>query len=334
MDKLRVAFIGAGRHANASLYPSLRLAPIEVVALCALPQDEEKARQTARLFGVPKVYLHVDDLLRAERNNIDACLVAVQPPDYFDLIQRVLAAGLPVFCEKPAAGSVAQARALEDAAGQAGIAVQVGFMKRHAAAYRLARTRMNAPDFGSPSSFYGKFVVGGGLYPDEYTYLVDNPIHLVDLARYFMGEVADVKVQRAEWPGKSWSYAASMRFESGAVGLLNFATTQSWRQHNEYAEITGAGHFVTVDNVVRYRHYPPEGPGEAWEPNFTVPADRNNSLLLMGYAAELAHFAEVAKGAVAPLATLTDARRALELIDQIYVAGGGVLDPGKTAGAW
>mgnify|MGYP002682809254 CR=1 FL=1 len=77
-----------------------------------------------------------------------------------------------------------------------------------------------------------------------------------------------------------------------------------------------------------------EGPGEAWEPNFTVPADRNNSLLLMGYAAELAHFAEVARGAAAPLATLTDARRALELIDQIYIAGGGMLDPGKTAGAW
>ena len=150
MDKLRVAFIGAGRHANASLYPSLRLAPIEVVALCALPQDEQKARETARLFGVPKVYLHVDDLLRAERNNIDACLVAVQPPDYFDLVQRLLTAGLPLFCEKPAAGSVAQARALEDAARQAGIAVQVGFMKRHAAAYRLARARMNAPDFGAP----------------------------------------------------------------------------------------------------------------------------------------------------------------------------------------
>ena len=37
--------------------------------MCALPQDEETARQTARLFGVPRVYLHVDDLLRAERDN-------------------------------------------------------------------------------------------------------------------------------------------------------------------------------------------------------------------------------------------------------------------------
>lgn len=138
----------------------------------------------------------------------------------------------------------------------------------------MARARIGISDFGPLSTFYGKFVVSGGLYPEEYTYLVDNPIHLVDLARYFMGEVVDVKAQRSEWPG------------------------------------------------------------EAWEPNFTVPADRNNSLVLMGYAAELAHFAEVAKGGAAPLATLTDARRALELIDAIYVAGGGVLDPGKTAGAW
>ncbi len=29
-----------------------------------------------------------------------------------------------------------------------------------------------------------------------------------------------------------------------------------------------------------------------------------------------------------------DARRALELIDEIYRQGGGVLEPGKTAAAW
>lgn len=331
MDKIRVGFIGAGRHATNILYPSLRYAPIELVAVTAL--EEEEAQRAARAFGAQRYYFGgFEEMLAKEK--LEACLIAVKPPDYSDVIRSVLEAGLPIWCEKPAAGSVAEAMALEQAAQRMGQPVQVGFMKRFAPAYRMARQAMAREAFGRPTSFIGKFVVGGGLYPDEYTYLVDNPIHMVDLARFFMGEIEYVSVEKTDWGDQRWSYAVLLRFAGGAVGMLHLANTQSWRKHNECVEITGQGHFTLVDNVIRYEYHPPDGPSECWEPNPTVPSAQNTSVMLTGYAQELIHFAEVVRNGAPPQATITDARRALELIDEIYRQGGGVLEPGKKAAAW
>lgn len=331
MDKIRIGFIGAGRHASNILYPSLRYAPIDLVAVAALEEDE--ARTAARNFGAPRYYVGgFDEMLAKEK--LDACMIAVKPPEYFRVVSAVLDAGLPIFCEKPGAGSVAEAIALEQLAQRKGKPVQVGFMKRFAPAYRMAKDAMAKKDFGKPSAFVGKFVVGSGLYPDEYTYLVDNPIHLVDLARFFMGEVERVSVEKTDWGDKRWSYAVTFRFANGAVGMLHLANTQSWRKHNEFVEITGQGHFTSVDNVVRYQYHPPDGPGETWEPNPTVPSAANASVMLTGYAYELIHFCDVVREGIAPQVTISDARRALELMDEIYRAGGGVIEPGKKAGAW
>lgn len=331
MDKVRIGFIGAGRHASNILYPSLRYAPIELVAVAAL--EEEEARTAARNFGALRHYFGgFEEMLAKEK--LDACIVAVKPPDYMHVLSGVIAAGLPFFCEKPGAGSVAEVLELEQAVQRSGKPAQVGFMKRFAPAYRMAKQAMAKENFGKPSAFVGKFVVGSGLYPDEYTYLVDNPIHLVDLARFFMGEVERVSVEKTDWGDKRWSYAVTFRFAGGAVGMLHLANTQSWRKHNEFIEITGQGHFTSVDNVVRYQYHPSDGPGEYWEPNPTVPSAQNASVMLTGYAYELIDFAEVVRTGKPPQVTLTDARRALELIDEIYKQGGGVIEPGKKAGAW
>lgn len=331
MDKIRIGFIGAGRHASNILYPSLRYAPMELVAVAAL--EEEEARAAARNFGALRYYVgSFEEMLAKEK--LDACLVAVKPPDYYRVIHGVLDAGLSVWSEKPAAGSVAEAIELEQVAQRAGKPVQVGFMKRFAPAYRMAKVALAKENFGKPTAFVGKFVVGAGLYPDEYTYLVDNPIHMVDLARFFMGEVERVSVEKTDWGDKRWSYAVLLRFVGGAVGMLHFANTQSWRKHNEFVEVTGQGHFVVVDNVVRYAYHPPDGPSECWEPNPTVPSVQNASVMLTGYAYELVHFTEVVRDGVLPQVTIADARRALELIDEIYRQGGGVLEPGKKAAAW
>jgi predicted dehydrogenase len=130
------------------------------------------------------------------------------------------------------------------------------------------------------------------------------------------------------------AYAVVVRFESGAVGTLHLSTMQSWRSHNERVEITGEGCAAVVDNVVSFRTYALEGPGTGWEPNFTVPSDANQTVMVTGYARELQHFAEVVRDGAEPRATIADAQRALELIDDIYRAGGGVLEPGQQAQEW
>ena len=333
MTNLRVGFIGAGRHASNIVYPSLRYAPIDLVAVAAL--GEEETLRAARNFGAQRYYVGgFEEMLRRNATTSTPSSSRSRRRPTSKIILSLPDAGLPVYAEKPAAGSVAEAVEIEQKAQRAGLPVQVGFMKRFAPAYKLAKAAMARATFGRPTNFVGKFGVGPGLYPDEYTYLVDNPIHLIDLARFFMGDVASVSVQRGEWGEKRWTYAVLLRFASGAVGTLHLANTQSWRQHNEYVEITGLGHFVSVDNVTRYHYRPPDGPGEYWEPNPTVPSAQNASVMLTGYAHELIAFADVVQNGAQPLATITDARKALELIDEIYRQGGGVIEAGKTASVW
>ena len=307
--RIRVGLIGSGRHCQAIIQPALRFAPIDVVATCS--------RHAAAAPQLAPHYSGHTQMLEAEAGRLDACIVVVGVPEYLRVLGDVLACGLPVWSEKPAAATVAEATLLEQAARQAGKPLVVGFNKRFASAYQMAREAMSRPAFGRATSFFGKFMMGGSYYPDEVSYLVDNPIHMIDLARHFMGEIIRIQVERAELAAGQWSYGVTLRFASGANGLLQFGNTQSWRQHNEFVEITGEGHAITVDNVVHFRYRPDEGPGECWEPNFTVPVDRNHSLVLTGYTGQLIHFAEVVREGITPLVTVADARRALELLEEI-----------------
>lgn len=330
-EKVRIAFIGCGRHATRILYPSLRLTDLELVATCSLV--EEEAVRNARLFGAERHYVGHEALLSNERD-LDACLVAVGPPAYKEVLEAVLGRGLPVWAEKPAAASATEAAELRALAERAGLPLCVGFMKRFAPAYELARETVAQDGFGKPSFFSGKFAMGGGLYPDDYTFLVDNSIHMVDLMRYFMGDVSSLSVERAEGKDGRVAFAVLVRFQSGAVGTLHLSTMQSWLSHNERIEITGEGSAVVVDNVTRFQSYVPEGPGRYWEPNYTVPTDANQTLSLTGYARELQHFAEVVRDGAQPRATIDDAARALELIDELYERSGCALVEGQGARDW
>lgn len=329
--KVRIGFIGSGRHATRILYPSLRLTDLELVATCSLL--EEEAAQAARTFGAARHHVGHEALL-SHVEDLDACLVAVGPPAYRDVISAVLDAGLPVWAEKPAAASTSEAAELAERSHADGIPICVGFMKRFAPAYELAREAVDEPEFGRPSFFTGKFAMGGGLYPDDYTFLVDNSVHMVDLMRYFMGDVSRLTVERTEGADGRVAYAVLARFTDGGVGTLHLSTMQSWRAHNERVEITGEGMAAVVDNVTRFQLHALEGPGRSWEPNYTVPSDANQTLTLSGYARELQHFAEVVRDGISPRATIDDARRALELIDDIFRAGGGTLEPGRRADEW
>ncbi len=329
-DKVRVGFIGAGRHATRILYPSLRYTDLELISIASL--NEEEARRNAAWFGAKYTYRNHQELLE-HASELDAVLVAVPPPAYKEILTDVLDVGLPVWSEKPAAASASEARELEETSLQTGIPICVGYMKRFAPAYVLAHESTRDPSFGSLSYFHGKFVMGGGVYPDDYTFLVDNSVHMADLALYFMGEVAEVVAERTELEGRL-AYGVLIKFSSGAIGTLQLGTTQSWHSHNERIEVTGIGHAVVVDNVTRFQLFKPTDPGGWWEPNYTVPIDANQTLMLTGYAHQLQHFAEVLRKETKPKVTISDSRRALELIDQIYLAAGGSFDPQQKASVW
>ena len=61
-NKVRIAFVGCGGHANHSLYPVIhRIDEIDLVAV--VDSIEEKRLRVQRLFGALKAYDEVDEML-------------------------------------------------------------------------------------------------------------------------------------------------------------------------------------------------------------------------------------------------------------------------------
>src|SRR5206468_9390178 len=114
-DRIRVAFIGAGRQANWRHYPSVASMPdVELVAVCDLVP--EKATETAKRWGIPKTYQDCKPML--EETQPDAVYVIMPPQLVFEPASYVLQQGLHLFIEKPPGVNLHQIKVLAHQAEQ------------------------------------------------------------------------------------------------------------------------------------------------------------------------------------------------------------------------
>ena len=314
----RVGVIGVGRHASGNLYPNLDAAGLELVATCA--RHQERAAAAAARWGAAHAFDDAEEMLASVE--LDGVVICVHATDYAPLVRLCLAAGKPVFCEKPGASGSAEAAELAAESERSGVPVVVGYMKRFAPAYRRAREIVQSAEFGPPS--LGAFTFAMGQWPvdDLRDYLIDNPVHHLDLARSFLGELTELRAHVTEVPGSGHAIAAIARASAGAVCTFNFCTTASWNQRNEWAEVYGTGHAVWVENVDTCTYRPPDRPEQVWRPNYTVPWGGTASPIVMGFQPALEHFREVATGAGANLSDMASAAATLRIAEQLCEIAG------------
>ncbi len=134
-DRTRVGVVGCGLIAQVMHLPYLAelRERFEIAALCDLSEDV--ARACAARYGVSRFYKRWQDLLEQP---LDAVLIA-SSGDHAPIAVRAAQAGLHVFVEKPMALCSRDAAATVAAAGDAGVRLMVGTMKRYDPAYeRLA----------------------------------------------------------------------------------------------------------------------------------------------------------------------------------------------------
>ena len=116
--------------------------------------DVDAARAGQVAAGLPSVGQHravthatAQDLIAD--GNVDAVLVASWGPAHEEQVVAAIAAGKPVFCEKPLAPSSAACQRIMDAEMAAGRRlVQVGFMRRYDAGYRAMKAALDDGGLG------------------------------------------------------------------------------------------------------------------------------------------------------------------------------------------
>jgi predicted dehydrogenase len=223
-NKVRIGFVGVGGMGQcAHLKNYATLGDLcEVVAIAELRAD--MARAVAARYGIPKVYRNHEEMLAAERPD---GIVASQPfTRHGVLVPQLLKAGVPVFTEKPLAGTVAVGESIVRAAAASGTFLMIGYHKRSdpATMYALEQIRAlrESGEIGAMTYVRilmpaGDWVANGfndlihGTDPapalewdppaadmdaetfKEYTGFVNYYIHQVNLLRHLLGEDYTVK---------------------------------------------------------------------------------------------------------------------------------------------
>jgi myo-inositol 2-dehydrogenase / D-chiro-inositol 1-dehydrogenase len=162
----------------------------------------------------------------------------VPPHAHGDIEEQIVAAGVALFVEKPLGIDVPTARRIADLAGENGVLTAVGHHWRYSEAVTLAREMLDDRpirlavgswlDRVPPVTWWIKRTLSGGQ-------IVEQAVHVLDLIRLFVGEVAEVSAYANTTPPNApgadvdGATAAILRFRSGAVGTVTAACCLAWK---------------------------------------------------------------------------------------------------------
>jgi predicted dehydrogenase len=191
---LRIGVIGTGAFAEQCHLPGLQSHPqARVVALCG--RRPERLRYLADQFNVPAIHTDYQEL--CAREDLDAITIVTSNHEHAEQALAGFSFGKHVFCEKPMATTVAQARKMVHAAEMSGKIHQVAFTYRYLYGVQELRRRINRGDIGEPFHLrahwntWEAITPGSSLRPTSGV-LYDMGPHLFDLARFLLGPIQTV----------------------------------------------------------------------------------------------------------------------------------------------
>lgn len=200
MNKIRWGIIGCGDVTEIKSGPAFnKVKNSELVAV--MRRNEEKVKDYARRHNVPKWYTDANALINDP--DINAIYIATPPSSHEEYTLAAIAAGKPVYVEKPMSVNAIAAKNMADTAKKNNIKLSVAHYRRAQPLFKKIKQLVNENAIGNPLyarlELYKKpatkeyltaehtgwrvdaAVAGGGLFNDL------SP-HQLDLMYYFFGE--------------------------------------------------------------------------------------------------------------------------------------------------
>jgi inositol 2-dehydrogenase len=232
-ERVGIGVIGLGRLGSSyAKYFSGRIAGAALVAVSDV--SESAVTSIATELGIAKRYSNYQDLIADDE--VEAVVIVSPTSTHKEIVLAAAKHGKAIFCEKPLSISLDEARDMCSTVKESGVFFQMGFMRRFDKGYLAAKRKIEEGAIGTPVVFksssrdpyrpsleYLNPAHSGGLF-------VDCGIHDLDLARWFMGEIASVysiggTLAYPEMKAISDidNAITSLYFESGALGVIDLS---------------------------------------------------------------------------------------------------------------
>ena len=229
---MNVAMIGGGfmGKAHAMAYASMPMffwpAPGIPVRKVLVDLNAEQAEQGRQRFGFEEASTDWRSVI--ERPDIDVVDIVTPNDSHAEIAIAAAKAGKHVICEKPLARTVAEAKAMLDAVQAAKVIHMVAFNYRRTPAVALARKYIAEGRIGKILNFRGTYLQDWSADPNSPLSwrfskkiagsgtLGDIGTHVVDMARYLVGEIQAVNAMTK-------TYIPTRRLQAGGVDKLGAA---------------------------------------------------------------------------------------------------------------
>ena len=229
---LQGAVIGCGFFANNHLHAWKEVRGAEIVAVCDI--DADKAHRAAKTFGIAKRYTDAEAMLQTEQ--LDFVDIITTMDSHRLLVELAARHTVPAIVQKPFAPTLEDAQAMVDACHHANAPLMVHENFRWQTPLLAVREVIDSGTIGTP--FFGRVSFRHGnpvgfenqpyLFEQKQYIINDVGIHLLDLARFFFGEVSRIytEIQRVNPRFKGEDVATIiLRHQQGATCIADLSVS-------------------------------------------------------------------------------------------------------------
>lgn len=209
----------------------------EVELVAGIDPDEKNRNRFTETWGVPG-----HRTLDSVAGPVDLVCVATPAETHSDVVDSAIDLDvLAILCEKPLATDISEAERIVDESNRADIPLAVNYIRRYTPELATLRGQLEDGEFGDLETAVFTFTKG----------LFENGSHMVDLARWFFGDVDSVSVSHTES-----GIAATLTCPSGVCQLVG---TGSWGYSHARADIYAADGVIRLpDGGTEIRYFRPE----------------------------------------------------------------------------
>jgi myo-inositol 2-dehydrogenase/D-chiro-inositol 1-dehydrogenase len=312
MTKVKIGFLGAGYIAGVHAAILARDERVELASVHDVVRD--RAEDFARSTGAAVAHSSSEALAIC-----DAVYITAPNTIHDELAILALETGNHVFCEKPLATSLTDARRVLRAVKKSEFVFQVGHNRRFAPVYvelkrmisegqqpHSAHVKMNRGELVNPEWVGDPKTTGGFLY--------ETTIHMFDMLRFLFGEVAAIQaIGSTHEYAETDDFSVLLRFQSGLHATLASSADASWMFPFERIEVF-CHHATIVTREMESLAYSDGLDGRHVERSMHQLSKAEK----WGYAQEDRAFIDSIVNGQPAAVTAVDGYKSVELVDAVY----------------